>query len=277
MDTPLLLGGFYPRRGLGLTLEDETDKRREHMWLTTPDTIEHILVERQLEPVSDDVLDQSRSGQGVKLPGTALRNMPVVSIGQPETWPLQELYLPRKLPRPIRTKLSQADFYLVRLSCSFRPVHQESRIEWARFQVAFLPHASTGVQPVASDLYPQRVIQEVKRQIKVTLSPSLKFQELEPSLGSAELGFEYTEQIPLISASIGSSFDPSWDYRAGPGQEVQGTKWMYLLVKAPKELSSGRASLELEADVLVRGVRLPMTFWRRQEQAASQLTVPLWG
>src|SRR5579864_5845449 len=101
------------------------------MWLTTPDTIEKILVERQLEPVSDDALDQSCVGQsqGVKRPGAALRSMPVVSIGQPETLSLQDLYSPRKLPRPIRTKLGQADFYLVRLSCSFLPVHEESRVE----------------------------------------------------------------------------------------------------------------------------------------------------
>jgi hypothetical protein len=251
------------------------------MWLTTPDTIKHVLVERPLEPVSDDVLDQSARdwlSRGVNLaPDDVLRSMPVVSIGQSETWTLQEFYSPSKLPRPIRTKLNQADFYLVRLSCSFRPVHQESRVEWARFRAALLPHASTAAQPIAFDAYPQQVVQEVKRQIKVTLSPSLKFQELETSLGSAEFGFEYTELIPLVSAAIGASFDPSWDYRAVPGQELKGTKWMHLLVKAPKGMTSGRALLEMEADVLVRGVRLPVTFWRKQEQAASQLTVSLWG
>jgi hypothetical protein len=251
------------------------------MWLTTPDTIEHILAERQLEPASDEALDQSAhdwQSRGVKLaPREALRSMPVVSIGQPETWLLQDLYPPRKLPRPIRTKLSQADFYLVRLSCSFRPLHEESRVEWARFRAALLPHPSTGAQPIAFDLYPQQVMQEVKRQIKVTLSPLLKFQELEASLGSAEFGFEYTEQVPLISAALGASFDPSWDYGAGPKQEVLGTKWMYLLIKAPKGLTSGRALLDLEADVLVRGVRLPVVFLRKQGQAAAQLTVPLWS
>lgn len=234
-----------------------------------------------MEPASDEALDQSArdwQSRGVKLaPHEALRSMPVVSIGQPATWPLQELYPPRKLPRPIRTKLSQADFYLVRLSCSFRPVHEESRVEWARFRAALLPLSSTGAQPIAFDIYPQQVVQEVKRQIKVTLSPSLKFQELEASLGSAEFGFEYTELIPLVSAALGTSFDPSWDYRTGPGQEVQGTKWMHLLVKAPKGMTSGRALLELEADVLVRGVRLPVTFWRKQEQEPEQLTVTLWG
>ena len=166
---------------------------------------------------------------------------------------------------------------LVRFSCSFRPVHEESRVEWARFRAALLPHPSTGAQPIAFDLYPEQVVQEVKRQIKVTLSPSLKFRELETSLGSAEFGFEYTELIPLVSAAIGASFDPSWDYGAGPKREVEGTKWMYLLVKAPKRLTSGRALLDLEADVLAQGVRLPVTFWRQQEQAAEQLAVFLWG
>lgn len=250
------------------------------MWLSTPDTIEHILVERQLEPVSDDILDQlvrSSPRPGVKLTPRDLHNMPEIKIGQPEPWALQDFFSAGKLPRPIRAKLNQADFYVIRLSCSFLPRHKESSIEWARFRVTLLPHTSTGAQPIAFDLYPQQVIQEVKRQIKVTLSPTLKFQEVEANPGSAEFGFEYTEQIPSISASIGSSVDPSWDYRTVPGQEVQGTKWMYLLVKAPKGQRSGQALLDLEADVLVRGLRLPVTIWRRQEQTAPQLVVPLWS
>lgn len=251
------------------------------MWLKTPEKIEHILVERPLEPASDEALNQSARdlrSRGVKVaPSQVLRNMPVVSIGQPETWTLQDFYSPGRLSRPIRTKLSQADFYLVRLSCSFRPVHEESRVEWARFRAALLPHPSTGAQPIAFDLYPLKVMQEVKHQIKVTLNPTLKFQELEASLGSSEFGFEYSQQVPLISATPGAGFDPSWDYGSGQKREVLGTKWMYLLVKAPKGMTSGRALLDLEADVLVRGVRLPVTFWRKQEQAAPQLTVTLWS
>ncbi len=250
------------------------------MWLTTPDTIKHMLVERQLEPVGDDASDQSTrdwQNHGAKLaPKETLRNIPVVSIGKPESWLLQDLYSPRKLSRPIRAKLSQEDFYLVRFSCSFRPIPGESRVEWACFRVTLLPHPSTGAQPVAFDLYPQQVVQEVKHRIKVTFNPLLKFQELEASFGSAEFGFEDTQQIPIISGTLGTSLDPSWSYAAGSKEEVQGIKWMYLLVKAPKGLISGQALLELEADVLVRGVRLPMTLWRQQEQAA-QRTVSLWG
>lgn len=251
------------------------------MWLQTPDTIIHVLVESQLEPVGDAVLDQATRGwhsHGETVsPGDALRTLPVVSIGQPETWSLVDLYPPRKLPLLIRARLSQADFYLVRLSCSFRPLHKESRIQWARFRAVLLPHPASGKQPLAFDIYPQQVVQEVKRHLKVTLSPMLKFQELEANLGSAEFGFEYTELVPLISATMGGSFDPMWDYTAASGQAVQGTKWMYLLVKAPKGLASGQALLELNADVLVKGTRLPVVLRHQQEQVSAQISVPLWG
>jgi hypothetical protein len=251
------------------------------MWLTTPDTIEHILVERQLEPASNDALDQCThewQSRGVKFtPHEALRDMPVVSIGQPETWSLQDLYSPKKLPRPIQAKLNRNDFYLVRFSCSFRPLFEESHVEWARFCVNLLPHQATGVRPIAFDFYPQQVMQEMKHQVKVTLSPLLKFQALEVSLGSAEFGFEDPAHVPIISAALGTSFDPSWDYRSGSKPGVLGTKWMYLLIKAPKGMTSGQALLELEADVLIRGSRMAAKLWRRQEQATPQLTVSLWG
>lgn len=52
---------------------------------------------------------------------------------------------------------------------------------------------------------------------------------------------------------------------------------MYLLVKALKGMISGPTLLDLEADVQVRGVRLPVVFGRQKEQVAKQLTVSLWG
>ena len=248
------------------------------MWLTTPDTIENSLIECQLEPVIDDPFERSTPNRGEQLAlQVTLRNMPMVSIGKPKSWLLQDLYPSKKLPRLIQTQLSLADFYLVRLSCSFRPVHKENRVEWARFCVNLLPDPSTGAQPIASALYPEQLVQEVKHQIKVTLSPSLKFQELEASIGSAEFGFEYTELIPLVSGAVGTSFDPSWDYAARPGQDVQGTRWMHLLIEAPKGMTSGRALLELDADIQTKNGLLPATIWRKREQESAQLTVNLWG
>lgn len=246
------------------------------MLLTTPEHLEQPLVERPLELVSDEALELSARewrSQGKPLPGEALSQMPVVAIGPAETWPLADLYPPKKMPRAIRTQLVQADFYLVRFSCSFRPRHWENRVEWARFRAALLPN---GGQPTAFDLYPLQIEQEVAHQTNVTFSPLLKFQELEVSGGEATFGFAYTEKRPVVSAYIGSGFDPSWDYCAFKEQDVQGTKWMYVLVKAPKGMVRGQALLELEADLLVGQSRLPAVLWRHRPDAAAQLTVQLW-
>jgi len=258
------------------------------MWLTTPDTIEHILVERQLEPVSDDTLNQSArdwQNRGVKLsPQDALRDMPVVSIGWPKACPLPTHYSPEKLPHSTRSKRNQADFYnqedfhLIRFDCNFLTKHKESRIEWARFRVTLLPDPSTGAQPRAFDMYPQQVVQEEKREVKVTLSPQFKFQELEASIGNAEFVMQFTKQVPLISAAIGTaSIDPSWDFGSDQKRGVSGLKSVYLLIQAPKGLTSGQALLDLEADVSVRGSLMAVTLWRKKEEAAKQLTAPLWG
>lgn len=250
------------------------------MWLAEPKAIQRVLVERPLQLPTEEALGESareRQSQGVQVdPRTILRNMPVVSIGQPETWPLHVLYSPDTMPPPMLAKTTEADFYLVRLSCSFRPLHRESRIQWARFMVQLLVGA-TGQQPIAYDLYPQRVVQQVKHHTSITLSPTLKFWELAVSPGSLEFGIEYTEQHPVISAALGAGFDPSWDYTETQGMEVQGTKWMYLLVKAPKGLPAGQATLDLVAEVEVRGARFPVSIWHQQDPVQAQLTVQLWG
>jgi hypothetical protein len=80
----------------------------------------------------------------------------------------------------------------------------------------------------------------------------------------------------VISAALGTGSDPSWDYTEAQGMEVQGTKWMYLLVKAPKGLPAGRATLDLVAEVEVRGISFPVSIWRKQDPAQAQLTVQLW-
>jgi hypothetical protein len=248
------------------------------MWLTTADTIEDILVEGQLVPVSEEALDQATRGLqrgGVQLsPHEVERNMPVVKINKPEPWTLQDFCAPAQLPRPMRAKLREADFYIVRFICSFSPIPKQSRIEWARFRITLLP--STGAQPYAFDLYPEQVVQKIKRQIKVTVSPSLRFRELEASVGSADFGFEYDELIPDISGNMGdNSIDPSWDFRPVPGQEVEGPKRLYLLVKAPKGMTNAQARLNVVADVKVRGTRLRGILWRQEQ--ADQRTVSLWG
>jgi len=249
------------------------------MLLAEPGAIKDVLLEVPLELTEDAFeraeRDGTRGGSHVSLQ-EALRMMPVVSIGQPETWTLREVYPLRQMPYVLRSRVTRADFYLVRLSCSFRPVHHESRVHWARFRVTLLPNHLSQV-PIAMDLYPLEVTQQIDHQIRVSLDPTLKFCEIEVSPGSVEFGLEYRELQPRISASGAGQADPSWDYSETRGITIQGSKWMYLLVKAPKGMPVGTATLDLVADVEVRKLRLPGLVLRDQKQAETQLTVRLWG
>ncbi len=247
------------------------------MWLRVPESIENVLWKAPLEPSTGEAVDRLErewAARGVKGDThVAVRDLPVVSIGQPEVWALSEVFPWDKMPSPLRVKLEDADFYLVRLACSFRPKRKEIEVEWARFIVILMPD-NTGRRPIAYDLHPLRVTQEVKRNVKVTLGPSLKFQEVEAKVGELAFGFEYPELQPLISAAGAGESRPSWDYEEAKGVKVQGSKWMHLLLKVPKGMGRVRAVLDLTADVQVYGSRLPALVIREKE-VDKRLTVRL--
>lgn len=249
------------------------------MLLAEPEKIKQVLLETPLELETEDALERverRRDSQTAQVTlQEVIRTMPLVSIGLPESWPLQELYPLRKMPRPLRSKVAKADYHLVRLCCSFRPIHQKSRVQWARFRVSLLPD-HIGQYPIANDLYPVEVLQEVKRQTRISLAPTLKFQEIQVSAGEVDFGLEYRELQPRISAAGAGQADPSWDYAEAQGMGLQGSKWMYLLVKAPKGMVIGRATLDLVADIEVEGLHLPVVVLRNHKQAEAQLTVQLW-
>jgi hypothetical protein len=97
-------------------------------------------------------------------------------------------------------------------------------------------------------------------------------------VGGVEFGLEYPELQPQISASGLGESSVEWSYEEARGIRLQGTKTMHLLIEAPKGMPSGRASLDLVADVLVRNSFLPTLMPRsKQQEAADPLEkVPLW-
>ena len=255
------------------------------MWLRVPDHVENVLWEGSLVPATDKAVEQMERGwakRGITADAKdAVRDLPIVTIGQPEVWPLAAAYPPDQIPYPLKSMLAAADFYLVRLACSFRLPHKAgktTRIEWARFKVD-LPADAAGNRPTAFDLYPLLVTQEIKHTVKIAISPSLKFQQVEASLGSQEFGFEYPELQPIISASgVGESVDICWDYEAPQGVHIQGSRFMHILVKAPKGMTRGEAVLDLAADLLVHGVGLPALLPpSREREGIKQPSVVLWG
>jgi hypothetical protein len=249
------------------------------MWLRVPEAVEDVLWEGMLEPETEEVVERTRGelrtrGEQADLQNE-IRNLPIVSIGSPEHWPLSEVYPPDKMPHLLKAKLEEADFYLVRTVCSFLPTRETNSVSWARFAVRLLP-GPTGQQPVAYDLYPKAVYQEVKHQVKVSLSPTLNFHELEAGVGGVEFGLEYPELQPTISAAAVGENVVAWDFQEVKGIKLQGIKTMHLLVKSPRGMPSCRATLALVADVVVQGSFLPALIRRRGQEAADPITVRLW-
>lgn len=206
----------------------------------------------------------------------AARSLPVVSIGQPQSWPLADLFDVAQVPAEIRASRADADFYLIRLACSFRPAHGEGRIEWARFLVEMHPDAA-GRQPVTESQHPLEVTQPVQRQLKFTLSPSFSFQPVQVSAGDASVGVEYQELRPRISAAGFGTPQASWDYFEVPGIEVVGGKWMHLVVRAPKGTSGVSADLSVTADVREGGRVMRAVMGSKRHPARDYRQALLWA
>jgi hypothetical protein len=247
------------------------------MWLPVPrdgnDEGPGTFLEGPLEPDTAQHGTQQRGN----LPAGAdtARDLPVVSIGQPQSWPLAQFLDAPQMPAVIRASQADTDFYLVRLACSFRPAHGESRIEWARFLVEMHPDVA-GRQPVTESQHPSEISQPVQRQLKFALSPALTFQSVEVSAGEVSVGIEYQELRPRISAAgIGTPL-ASWDYSEVPGIQVLGGKWMHLVVRAPKGTTAVSADLSVTADVRTGGRVLRAVMGSRRQSAQDRRQAVLW-
>jgi hypothetical protein len=251
------------------------------VWLPDPAGQEEILAEAQLRPASDDAVERAASAAGRASPDDALtaediRELPVVSIGRPQHVPLSEIYA--EPPPAVREAAAGDEFFLVRVSCSFLPRKDDVVVEWARFVVQL--HADPeGRRPVVFDLYPREIEKTVERDVRISLSPSVKFTEVEASAGGVAFGYSYSELQPMVT---GAEFDEGtkavWDYEKAAGSPVRGWKKMYLLAKAPKGMARAEASLAVTADVSVRGIfRLPAVFRKPEQHGAPVVTARLWG
>jgi hypothetical protein len=252
------------------------------MLLHAPDASPDVLWEGPLEPETDEAVEPIQRDQAARDLLTNFRddihNLPTISIGRPEVWHLSEVYPPDKMSTLLRSKTEQADFYLVRTTCTFRPSVHRVRLSWARFLVRLLPDTS-GRQPRVYDLHPKEVYQEVQHQVKVALSPSLSFQQVEAGLGGLEFGLEYPELQPIISAGGLGEDVADWNYEEAKGIVLQGSKTMHLLVTAPKGMPAASATLGLVADVEVGGFSVPVIpslLRRSEQQEADPMRVQLW-
>jgi hypothetical protein len=208
----------------------------------------------------------SRRGEN----GLDARALPVVAIGSPETWPLSDLYPTDQMPAALAGHLTHADFYLVRLHCSFRPMKDDVVIDWARLAVELQGDPT----PTAEAIHPEVVEETVDTSRRFTLTPSLTFAEITVAAGDAEFGFEYKTLEPFIWGAREPVHTPSWDFQPTSGHRLYGSRRMYLLVRAARGTTEARARLHLVADVSIKRRLIGRAKVRRDQ---PPLQVPLWG
>lgn len=213
--------------------------------------------EYTLTPVSkNDIAEWERnvieSGARGLNPFELGENYPLVTIGRPESWAIQEVTENLSI---IESKLQESDFYLIRLACSFRPRHRGVIIKQASFSLQF-EYKRGHKEPVLFDMYPGTLYYRSKKDVKVKINPTLKFFESEVSLGEASYEFCYDSISPqIISYGIGES-RAEWDYvydKLPESIPIEGSKIMLIIVKTEKGSRPYYGNVLIKADLLSQG------------------------
>lgn len=182
------------------------------------------------------------------------------SFGKPHQWPQGQL-----LGAAWRPPLGGARYVLVRLVFSLQ-TGGRSVIKSAHFSLHLSAAQGT---PVVFDAYPQRQLQENSRPVKLALTPSLKLQEVEASLGGVETTIDFGVAVPVISSHGLSEPTFTWTYTAHPKHPLgEQSRAMFAVVEIPPGVASIDAHMDLivEAEQRFGPLRLgtPPTEWRKR-------------
>lgn len=221
------------------------------MLITTPSEIKNVWYEGTLEFSETSVERMVGAQRGPTRKEIEGWERPRVTIGEPLVWNVAEVYRAEGKPLPTRLALllRAAEAYVVQLACSFW-LARDTHVEWARFSVYLQPRDGSA-SPLALDLHPLEVYDQVQRDVRIVLDPSLKFgQVAEASLGEVALELKYNELVPVVTATGVQESHFSWDLRKTDEYPLQGTRFFHALIQRPREAQGVRAIFTLEADVV---------------------------
>lgn len=216
------------------------------MVITSPNEINAPLYEDTLDLVSTS--DRLPGNEVVKSRG------PAVTFGVPQSWNLMSLLREtnQTLPPDMLLHAKDADFYLVELAVSFRP-QQNTTINWSQF-VAYLRPEKTGVgYPIAYDLFPKALTDEKRSEIKLGVSPEIKFSEIEFKVGELSTLIEYKRLTPIVTGFGLLESTPTWEFQNHSNHPLQGCRVCYLIIKKPKVSGAVRVILDISAEISAGG------------------------
>jgi hypothetical protein len=210
------------------------------------EALSDLLYEGALELVVPRGHQRRRQPEAVTTPPAS--QLPIISIGRPRAWTIEQLVSSQNPPAQVKASLEQEMFFVIRLACSFRPQHDNVRVAWAQLAMYLRPDEK-GCTPLAFDLYPKSVERERKASKRVSLSPSLKFHDVDTELEEFAYIVDYPAIEPMVTATGIDGSTPSWNFTAVPGFPVRGARLLHSVVAAPRTFGSLTVAMMITADL----------------------------
>jgi hypothetical protein len=204
------------------------------------------------------------------------------TIGEPLSRKLEPA--DQEVTAEIKAQLDKFDFYLVQLACSFQPA-EGCRFHIATFEINLEANPSPPT-PLAYDLQPDKVEDELKVNRKFALDPNFKLKILQQEIGlsgvpiKAELTKEYVTYTSRIVASGLQTSQASWQFARTKAREINGSYRLLMVVRKPKGSKvTGQMSLTASQEFLLPfGPVGPLpltTSWRKQGKLVDDQLIEL--
>lgn len=193
-----------------------------------------------------------------------------IQVGKPQVFPLLELYELEgtKPPADIQMLSKTYRFFLVELACSLSALEKDEFVnmkfkvdlEWQGADKATLELE----EPIAYDMYPIEVFDEIEMKYSIGVNPSLKFKTVDVGAASFLKEIAFRRLVPIITGTGLLCPSITWNFERSKSRKLAGTKKMYLIIKAAKSTGPviGRISVfgEVKRDPLLFWVHDPIEY-----------------
>jgi hypothetical protein len=199
-------------------------KEKKPMHIITPTTLTGSLWEGELAPLA--------AQKGIGAGGVN------ATLGKPAQWADGQLLGERWQP-----PLGGARYYLVQLAFSLR-VNGNTQITSATFCLHLHDPQATS-QAIVFDAFPREELAANPRPVKLALSPSLKLDKTEVSVGGVESTIDFGQATPVIRSDGLAEATFCWRYASHPAHPLIGSRQMYAVIEVPPGQATVTATLEL--------------------------------
>lgn len=214
----------------------------------------------------EDYLDITSTSERGSFQKSEQATGPKVTLGMPQEWDLLALSSQQNkvLPSEMILMSQEADFYLVKLAITFHP-QKDTLINWAQLTVYLRPEKAGFGVPIAFDLYPKAIIDESKTDVKLGISPEVKFSEISFKLGEVSTLFEHRNFAPIMTGFGLLESRPVWEFQHHKSHPLKGSRESYMIIKKPHDSGAVRITL----DATVEGTMANQIFNARRKQSHS--------